>query len=810
MDPAAQGLAGVRDEHDLVIVHDLRHADDRPVARRGADRDHPLSAAPLEPVVVERRALAEAVLRRGQDRGPRGEDLHADDRVLGAKPHAAHAGRGAAHRPHLFLGEADRLALPAGDQHLLAPVRAQRRDQLVVVAEVDRDDPAAPRVRVGLEPRLLHHAPPRSEKHEVPRRLLEAAHGQRGAHPLAFRQLERVHERLAACGAPEQRELVDLEPVDAPARGEEEDVGVGRGDEEAIDEVLLPGLGALDALPAAALRAVLREGRPLDVARVGDGHHHLLLDDQVLGADATHRGTDLAAALVAVPLPDLLELRDDRLEDPRVAGEEALEIRDPCPDLLELGEDPPALERRQRAQPHLEDRVRLRLGELEARHQLRARGGAVLGGADDRDHGVEVLEGDREALEQVRARAGLREVVGGAPHHHLAAEVDEVAQRLLEREELRPAVGEREQVHAEGRLERRLHVELVQDHLFRGFPAQLDHDADPLAVRLVADVRHAVDPALAHQLGDALLQRGLVHHEGDLGHDDALVAAAILLEASAGAQRDRAATRGVGLSDPVGAADDRPGREVRTGHPLHQVLERALGMPRLVDQRVDELAQVVRRDVRRHADRDARRAVREQVGEARREHERLVDGAVEVRPEVDRLAVDVAEQLLRDRGEPGLGVAVGGGRVAVDRAEVALAVDERVAQGEFLGHPHHRVVDGGVAVRVVVLEHLADDAGGLRVGAVGEEPLLLHRVEDAAVDGLEAVAHVREGAADDDGHRVVEEGAPDLVLDVDRLRGGAGRRHAAVTRRPVSLVLRIVRHGGPRRRGSARRARCAR
>ncbi len=118
---------------------------------------------------------------------------------------------------------------------------------------------------------------------------------------------------------------------------------------------------------------------------------------------------------------------------------------------------------------------------------------------------------------------------------------------------------------------------------------------------------------------------------------------------------------------------------------------------------------------------------------------RLARLAEEMLRDIDRETVDVAQHLLGQRGEPGLGVAVGGGRVAVDGAEVPLAVDQRVAEREVLGHPHHRVVDGRVAVRVVVLEHLAHHAGGLRVGAVAEQPLLVHRVEDAAVDRLEAV-----------------------------------------------------------------------
>ena len=55
---------------------------------------------------------------------------------------------------------------------------------------------------------------------------------------------------------------------------------------------------------------------------------------------------------------------------------------------------------------------------------------------------------------------------------------------------------------------------------------------------------------------------------------------------------------------------------------------------------------------------------------------------VVVRPEVDRVLVDVGEQRVGGPGEAGLGVAHRRRRVAVHRAEVALAVDQRQA--------HHR------------------------------------------------------------------------------------------------------------------------
>ena len=90
------------------------------------------------------------------------------------------------------------------------------------------------------------------------------------------------------------------------------------------------------------------------------------------------------------------------------------------------------------------------------------------------------------------------------------------------------------------------------------------------------------------------------------------------------------------------------------------------------------------------------------------------------------------------------------------------AVDERHAQREGLRHAHQRVVDRGVAVRVVVAHHVADDLGALAVLGVGGQVLLPHRVEDAALHRLQAVAHVGQRARGDDRQRVVE---------IARLRG---------------------------------------
>ena len=76
---------------------------------------------------------------------------------------------------------------------------------------------------------------------------------------------------------------------------------------------------------------------------------------------------------------------------------------------------------------------------------------------------------------------------------------------------LRLAVDQRHHVHAEGVLQLRLLVQVVQHHLGHFAALQLDHDAHARLVGLVLDVADAFELLLVHQLGHALLQRLLVH-----------------------------------------------------------------------------------------------------------------------------------------------------------------------------------------------------------------------------------------------------------------------------------------------------------
>jgi hypothetical protein len=66
---------------------------------------------------------------------------------------------------------------------------------------------------------------------------------------------------------------------------------------------------------------------------------------------------------------------------------------------------------------------------------------------------------------------------------------------------------------------------------------------------------------------------------------------------------------------------------------------------------------------------------------------------------------------------------------------------------------------------MVFTHDLADDARRLAEGPVEVVAALLHRIEDAAMDGLQAVANVGQRTRHDHAHGVFEVGAFHLLLD---------------------------------------------
>ena len=471
---------------------------------------------------------------------------------------------------------------------------------------------------------------------------------------------------------------------------------MGGADEEVLDVVAVLHVTALDPAATALLGAVGGQRQRLDVAGVGDRDDHLLVGDQVLDVDLVLAGRDVGAALVGEALGDLPELLLDQVQDGLLAAEQLAQLADPLGDVGVLGLDRVGLQRGQLGEAKVEDRRCLHRGEVEVLDELLAGDVAVLGRADQLDNRVEVVEGDEEAEEDVGAVLLDPQLVLGAPHDDLALVADVGAEHFAERKGLGDAVDQRHRVDAEGGLHRRVLVELVENDLGDGVALELDHQAHAVAVRLVAQVGDLGDLLVVDEIGDLLDQpsfAALLDHVGQLGDDDRLLALGERFDVGLGLHPDAPAASLVGVTDPLPAEDGSPGREIGALNVAEELVDGDVGVVDKRDRCGDDFTQVVGRNVRCHPHGDAGRTVDQQVREAGRQHDRLLGAAVVVGHEVDRVHVEIAQHLRRQAGQARLGVPHGGGRVVVDRAEVPLAVDQRVAHREVLGETDEGVVD---------------------------------------------------------------------------------------------------------------------
>ena len=176
--------------------------------------------------------------------------------------------------------------------------------------------------------------------------------------------------------------------------------------------------------PAALLGPVQVLGAALDVAAVGDRHHHLLGGDHVLDVDLAVDVHDLGAALVAVQLPDLLQLarRSPAVSSvslARMASSWAIS----SPTSLISCDQSLALQAGQLGQPHVQDGLGLARRQVEALDQAALGGVGVLRRPDDLDDRVDVVDGDLQALDDVQPLPRLAQVEQRAPGDHLAAVV---------------------------------------------------------------------------------------------------------------------------------------------------------------------------------------------------------------------------------------------------------------------------------------------------------------------------------------------------------------------------------------------------
>ncbi len=310
-------------------------------------------------------------------------------------------------------------------------------------------------------------------------------------------------------------------------------------------------------------------------------------------------------------------------------------------------------------------------------------------------------------------------------------------------------------------------VEVIDDHTRHRVAFEFDDQAGIL-VGLIADSGNVGEDFFIHQRGNSLHQCRAVDPVGDFGDDDALLAAFDFFEANGATHFHAAASGGEIIFDALESRDRTPRRKVRAFDDFIELFDLDLGIIDLGANAVDDLAKIVRGQIRGHADGDSDSAIDEEIRECRGQDSGLGLCLVVIRLEIHRVLVEVLHHHRAEMGHARLGVTHRRGRVALDGAEIPLPIHEHLAHAPRLRHVNQCRINRAVTVRMVVTHRFTDDFRALEMFAVGLEPELAHGVENAALGGLESVAHIRQGAGHNHRHRIIQKGLFDLVGDIDR------------------------------------------
>src|ERR1017187_3631189 len=516
----ADDLAVLADNHDVGILLHQQNAHYAPGLVGGLHVDDALAAAGNQAVGCQRGALAVTVFGDGEEQPFLLSHLHADQVIVRVETHTAHAARLAAHGAHVFLAEAYGLAPVGSQEHVVVAVRDLGADEFVAVVQRDGDDAARHGVVELGELAFLDDAV-FGDHHDV---LVgdEILDAEEGPGFLVILQVDEVAEVLALAGGGGVGNLVCLEPVDAAARGEDQQVGVGGSDNQALHEILGARAHADAPLAAAGLAAVGIDAGALEVAAARHGDGDVFHRYQVFQLDLAGVLDDLGAALVAETLLDFFEFLDNERAQNAVGAEQFEILGDAALDIGQLIEDLLLLHPGEALQLELDDGLRLLVAELEGGDQSLAGFARQFGRAHDADDFVEVVEGLLEAEQDMLAVARLAKLELGAPADHFDAVVDEEFDAIDQAELAGLPVDDGQHDDAEADLELGVLIKVVEDHLGLLATLELEDDAHAVAVALIADIADAVDFLFVDEGARGLDEAGLVDLVGDLGDPDLL------------------------------------------------------------------------------------------------------------------------------------------------------------------------------------------------------------------------------------------------------------------------------------------------
>ena len=396
----------------------------------------------------------------------------------------------------------------------------------------------------------------------------------------------------------------------------------------------------------------------------------------------------------------------------------------------------------QSAQTHIQNRIGLHLRQLERFHQIIAR---LVFLADDADNLIQIEIGNQITVQHFKARGNFIETILRFTHQHDIAMRQPLRQHFAQPHDARHTLAiqhihiQREAAFQIGLpIQHRHHLRRIKILTFR-----LNDDANILSAFITNIIQHRQLPGI-HQLGDFLNQARFLNLIGNFGDDDLPSATAKLLNLIAGAHPHGTAPGGIGFAQSLGAFNtNAAGRKIRPFDIFHQRINARIGCFQKMQGRRAKLVHIMRRNTGRHAHGNTRCAIGQEVRKGRRQHNRLGILTIISVAKINRVAIKVLQQQTGNLGHARLGVTHGGGVITIHIAEIALPIHQRIAHCKILRQTHQSIIDGLVAMRMIAADNIADNAGRFLKPLLRVKAQLAHGKQQAAMHGLQPVAHIR-------------------------------------------------------------------
>src|SRR6185312_3585645 len=457
------------------------------------------------------------------------------------------------------------------------------------------------------------------------------------------------------------RHLIHLEPVHASQVGKDQNVGMRRGNEQMLDEILVARLHARAPCASAPLLPVSGDRCALHVARVAYGNGYLLIGDQIFQADFRRFVFNQRTAFITVLLFDLFQFLDDDVAQLLFRRKNGFVFRDVFAYHAQFFRDFINGKPGKAMQLQFQDRLSLNGAERLFRIKLgRAAGGidinlfsgkvsgqifagfATIGAAANNGNDVvNVVERDLVAFENVLALFCFSQQESRAAAHHVHAVINKMLDRLNQAHFFRLVVDHSQKNHAEALLHGGVLVQLVQHQLRFASALEFNHNAHSVAVALIANVGDVVNNFVVDQLRNALNQPRLIHLIGNFGDDDRLAIFVEGLNGSLGAHHEAPAARLVGVQNSRLTVNNSVRREIGAFYNSQNLRQLCSGIIYQRDGRIHDFGKIVRWNFRRHAHGDSIRAIHQKVGNTRRQNVGLHFAVVVIWAEINRLFFQV-------------------------------------------------------------------------------------------------------------------------------------------------------------------------